>query len=186
MFHIDNIPKKPHKHCKCGTVPLRLHNTFAQIDERLDELEGKLGKIKKNYISSKYGDRVHPITGKKDFHEGTDFAVPEGTPLPSPVNGKVSRNDYTSGNGNRVAIIDKTGVEHHFYHMNERSYLQVGDKVEVDNIVGYSGNSGHSKGAHLHYEARDTKSGKGYPDNVVAPSQENVDYFNDYFQSYFN
>ena len=49
VFHIDNIPKKPHKHCKCGTVPLRLHNTFAQIDERLDELEGKVRKIKKNW-----------------------------------------------------------------------------------------------------------------------------------------
>jgi hypothetical protein len=49
VFHIDNIPKKPHKHCKCGTVPLRLHINFAQIDERLDELEGKVRKIKKNW-----------------------------------------------------------------------------------------------------------------------------------------
>ena len=37
---------------------------------------------------------------------------------------------------------------------------------------------------HVHYEVRDTKSGKGYPDNVVAPSQENVDYLVNSFNEY--
>lgn len=185
IFHISEVPEQPHKNCKCGVIPLSLLIGFEKINERLKKLEAELKKAEKNYISSKYGSRTDPITGKTDFHEGTDFEVPKGTPLPSPLDGKVSRNDYTGGNGNRVAVVDEDGVEHHFYHMEEKSDLEKGDPVHQGDIVGNSGNTGRSTGAHLHYETRDTNSGKGYPDNVVEPSQEDLDYLNDYFSSYF-
>lgn len=47
VFHVDNIPEKPHPNCKCGTVPLNLHINFAIIDERLERLEELEGKAKR-------------------------------------------------------------------------------------------------------------------------------------------
>jgi murein DD-endopeptidase MepM/ murein hydrolase activator NlpD len=103
-------------------------------------------------VSSQLGYRIHPITGNRKMHNGIDIATKEGTPIRSVVDGVVSQNDHKSnGNGNRIAI-QNINMEYHHLHMQERSHLPVGTKVKRGDIIGFVGNTGGSKGAHLHFE----------------------------------
>ena len=184
VFHYLEIPST-HENCKCGTIPFRYHVRFERLEAEIEKLEKKIEREKmelkrKRIISSYYGqkDGVHP-----NGHTGTDFRTPIGTAIQSPVDGVVSRNDYGSGNGNRIAIVDKNGIEHHFYHMNEQSNLQVGTQVEVGDVIGYSGNTGRSTGPHVHYEVRDLYAGNTLDQQRMSPSQEIVDYLVESFYS---
>ena len=134
---------------------------------------------------------MHPHDKLKKPHYGTDFAVPIGTPIKSPVNGTVVRNDNIGASGNRVAIYDDTTkTEHHFYHMESPSPLSKGSKVTQGQEVGLSGNSGKTSDGvpynpHVHYETRDkSKYGPGedgWKEGVTEPKQEDLDYLDKQF-----
>lgn len=105
-------------------------------------------------VSSPYGTRNDPFTGKPTQHRGVDFATPMNTPIGATVGGTVIHAGYTDGGfGNYVAVKDANGLVHIYGHLNGVN-VKKGDKVSPGQIVGPSGNSGRSKGAHLHYEVR--------------------------------
>ena len=105
-----------------------------------------------NYVrfSSPYGYRVHPISGEWKFHSGVDLAGPEGTPIVATRDGTVTSAAYHSGNGNYVTINHGDGFSSSYLHMT-RYIVSVGQKVKAGQVIGYMGNTGYSKGSHLHF-----------------------------------
>ena len=101
--------------------------------------------------TSRYGLRVHPVTGKPKFHAGEDWAAPEGTPIPAATPGKVVYSGFNPGFGNTV-IVQTTNGHSLYAHMNEAPKVAVGQQVWPGDIIGGVGNTGKfSKGNHLHY-----------------------------------
>lgn len=103
-------------------------------------------------ISSSYNPRrKHPVTGRISPHNGTDFAMPTGTPITAPANGRVERTAYHHAAGNYVDIRHDNGYRTRYLHLS-RSLVQRGDRVKMGQRIALSGNTGRSTGPHLHYE----------------------------------
>lgn len=88
------------------------------------------------------------------FHGGVDYAAPTGTPIPSQSGGRVSYAGYgwNGGFGNLVKV--RQGIYEHYYAHMSRIMAKAGQAVSRGTILGLVGNTGDSKGAHVHYEIR--------------------------------
>lgn len=103
-------------------------------------------------ISSPFGMRVHPITGKVQKHDGIDFAARVGKPIYATGNGIVTRLSKSSkGYGNRISIQHGFGFKTVYAHLNEMD-VSLGDTIVRGQKIGTVGNTGTSTGPHLHYE----------------------------------
>ena len=105
------------------------------------------------YLSSSYGWRRNPVTGRHMMHEGLDFAAPRGTPIKSAAAGIVVEAKFVNGYGNLVEIDHGNGLLTRYAHAARLSVKQ-GDIVERGQAVAEVGSSGRSTGPHLHFEVR--------------------------------
>lgn len=110
-------------------------------------------------ITSRFGGRVSPITGKHEGHMGDDISAPEGSPIYATKPLEVVRTDYQynsntgKGWGNYALVRDpQTGLEYRYAHLDENPNLKPGTILNPGDTIGYTGNSGGSTGGHLHYE----------------------------------
>lgn len=110
-----------------------------------------------NLITSDFGERIHPVTGERTFHNGIDIGIPTGTNLYSAVTGTVTVATYSETAGYYVRIQTETGWVVTFMHMDS-IFVSPGDKVARGDYVGESGNTGRSTGPHLHLEVRDASN----------------------------
>ena len=102
--------------------------------------------------SSGYGWRIHPIAGVPRFHEGIDFSADTGTDIYATGNGTVVKAGFTTGGyGNLVVIDHGFGYQTLYAHMKNIGVLP-GSEVKRGDVIGTVGNTGYSKGPHLHYE----------------------------------
>ena len=97
-------------------------------------------------ISSPFGRRA------SGMHLGTDFAVPIGTPVRAPQDGVILKTGSDNMNGIFVQI-DSNGTIHSLLHLS-KSKVTTGQQVQKGQVVGLSGNTGHSTGPHLHWSKR--------------------------------
>jgi len=105
-------------------------------------------------ISSPFGTRRSYDGGPfVSYHEGTDFAVPAGTPVYAPADGVVVIAEPLSVRGNAVVIDHGWGVFSGLYHMSEIK-VTPGQTIKQGDLIGLSGNTGLSTGAHLHWDIR--------------------------------
>lgn len=120
-------------------------------------------------VASGYGMRIDPHYKVPKMHQGMDFTAPTGTPIYATGDGKVVRADNkSSGYGNHIRIDHGFGYVTLYAHLDEYK-VRAGQKVERGDIIGLVGNTGKSKGPHLHYEVR-------YNDEPINPVNF---YFND-------
>lgn len=115
----------------------------------------------KIYISSGYGERIHPITKKKAFHKGMDIAAPKGTSILSVSGGIVSKvnNQFVQGKGyGRFVIVDHQNGFSSLYSQMDSYLVKEGQKVLKGDLLGTIGTSGITTGPHLHFELK--KDGK--------------------------
>lgn len=104
------------------------------------------------YISSAFGNRIHPLTGKYHRHDGIDYAANVGKPIYATGKGIVTRVSKSRvGYGNRVVVSHGFSFKTLYAHMNE-IYVSKGDTVLRGECIGTVGNTGTSTGPHLHYE----------------------------------
>ena len=109
-------------------------------------------------VTTEYGvhDALHPAG-----HHGIDLATPMGTPLHSPIDGTViavkDLGDANAGMYIKVRTEDGSS-DLIFGHLSEFK-VKVGEHVEKGDVIGLTGNSGHSTGAHLHFGAKDAVTG---------------------------
>lgn len=109
--------------------------------------------IEKMSLSSSYGMRVHPVTGKLARHNGIDIPAPYGTPIYATADGIVGRAQRLGGYGNYVEVEHGNAIQTRYGHMS--SYVVVpGQSVKKGDVLGYVGSTGRSTGNHLHYEVR--------------------------------
>lgn len=104
----------------------------------------------KGTITSKFGPRIHPIFGTKDFHEGIDIAASSGTPVKAAASGKVSYAGWMTGYGNVIMIYHGSDVTTLYAHLRAFA-VKTGDFVTQGQTVGYVGSTGWSTGPHLHF-----------------------------------
>lgn len=103
------------------------------------------------WISSSYGLRISPFTGKEQFHPGVDIAGAEGTPIVAPAKGTVVFVGKDGPLGMSVRIKHDSVFETTYGHLQKAS-VKKGQAVERGEVIGFMGNSGRSTGHHLHYE----------------------------------
>jgi len=145
----------------CGSVH-RLDHPHFQPDRYslppgyADSL-GALAYVGGLPISSRYGPRIHPTTGRESNHTGIDIPMPVGTPLVAVVSGIITRID-TDGvgkgviNGNAVFL---KGARYLWMYLHmDRIIVTEGQYVRQGQIIGYSGNTGRSTGPHLHFQVK--------------------------------
>jgi murein DD-endopeptidase MepM/ murein hydrolase activator NlpD len=106
-------------------------------------------------ISSRYGWRTHPVTGKTQNHNGLDIAAPRGTPVRCVEDGTVAdvNRDPANLSGLYVVVEGSEGRRASFCHLDSIAVAE-GEGVEQGGIVGYVGSTGRSTGPHLHLTAR--------------------------------
>jgi murein DD-endopeptidase MepM/ murein hydrolase activator NlpD len=105
-------------------------------------------------ITSPFGWRVHPISGTRRFHSGTDIGAAQGTPVLAAYSGRVKGADYLGGYGLAITIEHKNGTLDTLYaHLSQIS-VRPGDWVEQGTMIGEVGSTGASTGPHLHFELR--------------------------------
>ena len=104
-------------------------------------------------MTSKFGYRTHPVTGKYGFHTGLDLAAPEGTPIKATFYGKVAETGSSDAWGNYVLLEHSDGFETYYCHMSE-IYVSEGAVIRQGETVGLVGSTGWSTGPHLHFEVR--------------------------------
>ncbi len=107
--------------------------------------------VENGYISSTFGWRKHPKTGKRDFHSGLDIAAWPGTPVRATADGIVSFAGWSGGSGRLVVIEHGFGYTTAYAH-NKKILVKVGQKVHRGEIISFVGSTGNSTGPHVHYE----------------------------------
>ncbi|MCC2597439.1 M23 family metallopeptidase [Pusillimonas sp. MFBS29] len=105
------------------------------------------------YLSSSFGWRRNPVTGRHTLHEGLDFAAPKGTPIRAASGGVVTQARYATGYGKLVEINHGNGLITRYAHASSIN-VKVGDLVEKGQLIARVGSTGRSTGSHLHFEVR--------------------------------
>ena len=109
--------------------------------------------LKYRRISSNFGYRIHPVTGKKSFHAGLDLPAKYGTPVHAPASGVVMIAQKKGAYGNFLLLTHAYGFKTAYGHLSKFA-VHSGDFVNKGDIIAYVGSTGRSTGAHLHYEVR--------------------------------
>jgi murein DD-endopeptidase MepM/ murein hydrolase activator NlpD len=119
--------------------------------------------LKLTRISSTFGNRKDPFTGRLAFHSGIDFAAAYGTTVISAGAGKVSFVGQISGYGNVVEVTHANGLISRYGHLSA-FLVKEGDAVKTGTPIARVGSTGRSTGPHLHFEIRRA-------DNAVDPAR---------------
>ena len=133
------------------------YQNLQQIDKIINNLEMKEQfsptgmPTKKGYVSSRYGQRINPITKKSHIHKGIDIANKTETDIFSLAAGKVTFSGKKYGYGNLVEISHLNGYVTRYAH-NNRNLVKVGDLVKKGQLIAKMGSTGHSTGPHVHLE----------------------------------
>ncbi|MBD2293734.1 peptidoglycan DD-metalloendopeptidase family protein [Anabaena sphaerica FACHB-251] len=104
-------------------------------------------------VTSLFGWRIHPITGDRRFHAGTDIGAPTGTPILAAAKGQVETADWMGGYGLTVTVNHSSAQQTLYAHMSE-ILVRPGQLVEPGTVIGRVGSTGNSTGPHLHFEVR--------------------------------
>lgn len=125
-----------------------------------------LPKTIAQHISSGFGIRSDPFTGRPAFHGGIDIAAPAGTPILATANGIVKEAGRKGGYGNYVLLSHTDGTQTMYSHLQSLR-VQAGNGVRAGQVLGTLGSTGRSTGAHLDY--RLIAAGKKYnPMQILA------------------
>lgn len=107
----------------------------------------------RGWVTSRFGYRVSPFTGLREFHQGLDISTQMGTPIISPADGVVTRIGMQGGYGKMITIDHGYGSKTRYGHIS-KAMVKVGARVKRGHTIALVGNTGRSTGPHLHYEVR--------------------------------
>lgn len=105
----------------------------------------------RGWVTSGFGFRTSPWTGKRHFHSGLDISTRAGTPIVAPADGIVTYADFEGAYGRMLVINHGHGLVTRYGHLHAFK-VKVGQKVKRGQVIAQVGSSGRSTGSHLHYE----------------------------------
>lgn len=112
-----------------------------------------ISPVSGGYVSSTFGWRIHPVLGDRRFHNGVDFALPQGSPVYAPAEGVVVQVGTHGNYGRLVRIKHPDGIETTYAHLSGFARgIKVGTKVSCGDLIAYVGRSGLATGSHLYWE----------------------------------
>ena len=152
-----------------GPLELLATSSNGEIDPRFERLGMSLARMSAlerglegipqvapahvQMVTSSFGYRRDPFTGRAAMHKGLDFRGPMGAPIYAAAKGRVTFVGRKSGYGNVVEITHGNGMMTRYAHMSKfRS--RVGQQVAAGDVIGAIGSTGRSTGPHLHFEVR--------------------------------
>lgn len=101
-------------------------------------------------LTSPFGSRTHPVTGKISFHNGIDLAAPNGTPIKAPMSGVVEKLWTDDKSGNAINIKHNDNLISGYAHLSKFNVTK-GQSVKRGDVIGFVGSTGMSTGNHLHF-----------------------------------
>lgn len=130
---------------------LRLLDQVSSRQKLEDELYLEGRPITWGWLSSRYGYRSDPFTGKRTWHAGVDLAGKDGSDIISVAGGVVSYADERYGYGNLVEIDHGDGLVTRYAHCKTIK-VSVGDVIQKGQVLALMGSTGRSTGPHVHFE----------------------------------
>lgn len=135
------------------------HTQESSFTTLFSQLEGKRNLLAatpsirpvKGWISSRFGYRESPFTGRREFHRGLDIANRSGTPIIAPADGLVTYSGRKGLMGHMVTIDHGFGMVTRYGHLKE-ALKKKGARVKRGETIALMGNTGRSTGPHVHYE----------------------------------
>jgi murein DD-endopeptidase MepM/ murein hydrolase activator NlpD len=133
-------------------------NAFASI---FTQLEGKRNQLAATpsikpvdgWISSRFGYRESPFTGRREFHRGIDIATHHGTKIIAPADGIITYSGKKGLMGNMLTVDHGFGMVTRYGHIS-KFLKKKGERVKRGEVIALVGNTGRSTGPHLHYEVK--------------------------------
>jgi len=105
------------------------------------------------HITSRYGNRVHPVLGYNRAHAGVDYGAPTGTPVWAVGDGQVKQSGWSGGCGKAVTLRHRNGYETVYCHLSGIA-VSAGKAVAQKQVIGWVGETGLATGPHLHYAVK--------------------------------
>jgi len=142
---------------KNSTIEDRVNLTQLDMEQKATILQfiPNGSPIIYNGLTSKYGNRIHPVLKRKEFHNGIDMRAKMNTPVYATADGVIEWAGLhkKSGYGKLVIIQHNYGFKSYYGHLNKiiiktKAFVRKGD------LIAYTGNTGRSSGPHLHYEIK--------------------------------
>ncbi|MGH9382070.1 MAG: peptidoglycan DD-metalloendopeptidase family protein [Thermoanaerobaculia bacterium] len=136
----------------------RVTGALATISGRLDEQLSWLAAAPtvapvRGVITSGYGYRSDPITGRRAFHPAVDIGSSAGNPVQAPGDGVVVHAGRLGELGNAVVLSHGFGITTRYGHLSQVD-VTPGQRIDRGTVIGQIGRSGRTTGYHLHYEVR--------------------------------
>lgn len=107
--------------------------------------------LEQSRVTSSFGRRRDPFTGRLAWHRGIDLRAPHGTPVLASAEGRVIRAGYYGAYGRLVEMDHGNGLRTRYAH-NSRLAVKVGQWVRRGEVLAYVGSTGRANAPHLHYE----------------------------------
>ncbi len=148
LNHAERISKKAER------IDKNMNTLISFFEQRTKKLASTptIWPVK-GWLTSAFGKRTDPFTGKNAFHNGIDIAASSGNPIRATANGFVSHVKREKLGGNVVIISHGGGYTTVYCHLSKFK-VKPGQKVKRNDIIGLIGQTGKSLGPHLHYEVR--------------------------------
>ena len=170
-FNFEHKPAYGGPHEPDAGTTMNLNTVLTDLNEQLQSREQQLSLLEdvimrselmkearpagrpigKGWISSYYGKRTDPFSGKIEMHKGMDFAGKKGSEVIAVASGVVTWSGERYGYGNLVEINHGNGYVTRYGH-NEEIVVQIGDSVERGQMISKMGSTGRSTGPHVHFE----------------------------------
>lgn len=185
LLSLDNAKLAIDTRIKLDVITKKLYVQTNSFDEIVDLIKNKEKMLMStpsimpvaandlSRVASGYGMRIHPIDKVPKMHHGMDFSAASGTDIHATGNGIVEKAYKSSSYGNTVIIDHGYNYKTLYAHMLEYN-VKAGQKVSRGQVIGYMGNTGRSRGVHLHYEVRykgQTKNPNNFYFNDLNPEQ---------------
>jgi murein DD-endopeptidase MepM/ murein hydrolase activator NlpD len=146
-------------HDEINAIDQASHNQRDSFSSIFSQLEGKRNLLAATpsirpvtgWISSPFGYRESPFTGRREFHRGIDIAAHAGSPITAPADGIITFADHKGLMGNMVTIEHGFGMVTRFGHI-QKILTKKGDRIKRGETIALVGNTGRSTGPHVHYE----------------------------------
>ncbi len=130
--------------------------SFQELVEYLEDQKSLLASTPsiwpvKGWLTSTFGYRSSPFTGRRELHKGLDIATRSGTPIIAPADGLVVFAGREGGFGNMIIVDHGYGITTRYGH-NSSLEAKLGQKIKRGDVIARVGNTGRSTGPHVHYE----------------------------------